>query len=275
MLKMILAYWEFLSRSLPPPRNTVGLASIPHFSRNTIIWSIFFTILNLLVPKVLASFYGKWYNQLPIRKKEELPPYIVSMLHHLTAVPFAWYLLAGDLQGQVEYNDTDPTFSFFQQIVIPFCIGNVVGDTFCFAIPQAMRGNLEFIIHHVLTVWMVVALVGGEANFARYFAHLLICDTTNVFFCTAWLLRLAGFRDHWIVQALEVLFAISFFFLRGINLVLVFIVIYFMPESSTLGLARYTLPPIAFLQWFWLSKIFKSIFAKTKPPKKDQDNKLQ
>lgn len=117
-------------------------------------------------------------------------------------------------------------------------------------------------------------------NFDRYFAHLLICDTTNIFFCTAWILRLAGYRDSFAVKALEILFAIGFLFLRGFNISIILMIMYFLPEATGLGLAKYTLPLIALLQWFWLAKIFGAIFAKLftsskKEEKKDKEDKIK
>lgn len=137
-------------------------------------------------------------------------------------------------------------------------------------------------IHHVLSLWLVYGLVGGEVNFDRYFAHLLICDTTNIFFCTAWVLRLAGYRDSFVVKVLEALFALGFLFLRGFNISTILIIMYFLPESASLGLAKYSLPLIALLQWFWLAKIFGAIFSKvfsssssSSSSKSDKEDKLK
>ena len=55
-------------------------------------------------------------------------------------------------------------------------------------------------------------------SFLRLNPHFLICETTNIFFNAAWVLRAAGFRGNAIVLAFEYLFALSFFPLRILNL---------------------------------------------------------
>lgn len=51
--------------------------------------------------------------------------------------------------------------------------------------------------------------------------HFLICETTNIFFNAAWVLRAAGWRGNPVVLAFEYLFALSFFPLRILNLTVV------------------------------------------------------
>jgi hypothetical protein len=131
-----------------------------------------------------------------------------------------------------------------------------------------MHGSWEYMVHHVAALWMSYELMATpDLNFAPCFPHMVICETTGIFFCTAWLLRIAGYRDSAIVSALEQLFAISFFFLRGINITAVFIRLFLSPEAAGLGIVRFTLPGIALMQWFWLVKIIKGAFSRGKGAK--------
>lgn len=51
--------------------------------------------------------------------------------------------------------------------------------------------------------------------------HFLICETTNIFFNTAWVLRAAGWRGNAVVLTFEYLFAFTFIPIRIINLTIV------------------------------------------------------
>jgi hypothetical protein len=206
------------------------------------------------VSKTFGKLFPKWYAILDARKKKEFSPYVVSMLHHLSMVPIAWYYLYKDYQ-LADYSNGGVDYSSFIALVVPFCTGFIIADTVCFAIQQAIAGTPEYLFHHILSVWMIFALLSAPGQLTRYYPHLLISDTTNIFFNTAWLLRLFGFRGSTIVVILENLFALSFLLLRAINVALVFFVIFFSVHSEVMGIARYTLPLIAMLQWYWMSKI--------------------
>lgn len=61
-----------------------------------------------------------------------------------------------------------------------------------------------------------VSLIPG--SFLRLNSHFLICETTNIFFNIAWVLRAAGYKGNAIVLIFEYLFALSFFPIRILNL---------------------------------------------------------
>lgn len=231
-------------------------------------WTTLFVVLMGLVPIVLKRFYAKWYNALNEKKKEELPAYLSSMLHHLTVVPMAWYFIYVDYQATDSNNSV--ALNEFLRFAVPFCVGFILADTIYFAIPIAIRGNFEYIIHHVLVVWMIYVLFTGSGHFFRYFAHIIICDTTNAVFNTAWFLRLTGHKDSSVVAVLEILFAVLFFFLRVINLSVVFGIMFFHPEGVSFGLGKYTFPLISLLQFFWAFKIIQAMFKKLAPIKKEK-----
>jgi len=251
---MVLQYWKFISR-IPDFEIPSGMQLLPNLYRDTALWSIFFTIVMLAVPYLFKKYCAKWFSSLDDRKQLEFPPYFVSMFHHCTMVPVAWYYIYKDTQLTDYSGGNTVDYQLFVGLVVPFCTGFIVADTLCFAIHQAVRGVPEYIIHHVLTLWMIFSLLCAPGQLSRFFPHMLICDTTNIFFNTAWLMRLAGYRGHPLVTACELLFALSFLLLRAVNLSIVLGLIFFSAEGGTMGVSRLTLPPIVFLQWFWMSKI--------------------
>jgi TLC domain len=67
----------------------------------------------------------------------------------------------------------------------------------------------------------VSAVRSVPGSFMRLNPHFLICETTNIFFNTAWILRAAGWRGNAVVLTFEYLFAFTFIPIRIINLTLV------------------------------------------------------
>lgn len=249
-------YFHFITRPLPLAEvaGPTGYESIPDFLSKSIFWSAFFVLLNILVPLILKNVFTRWYASLDPRKRHELPSFVVCLVHHFAMVPTAWLHIYNDYQltpAQAAVVHYGP----IEAVVAPFCIGYLVGDTLCFAIQEALALKFEYIIHHTLTLWLVVSTLFSTGGLNRFIPHLLICDTTNIFFNTAWLMRTVGMKGHPIVTTLEILFAVAFLFTRVINMPAVFFMISVNSEASALGYARYTLAPIAMLQWYWFSKI--------------------
>lgn len=259
------AYWDFMARPMANHRLPTAQEMVPDFFLHTGVWTAIFVGLMILIPFILKRLYPYWYNSLNERKKEELPAYLTSMVHHLTVVPLAWYCIYNDFQV------TDPNkpidLTIFLQFAAPFCIGFVLADTIFYAVPLIFRGNFEYIIHHALALWMTYALLFGSGHFVRYFPHIVICDTTNGIFNFAWLLRLTGWKDSTLVSSMEIVFAVLFFFLRVINLSTVFGIMFFHPEGAAFGVARYAFPLISLLQFYWSVKIAQAMFKKLAPGK--------
>ena len=211
---------------------------------------------------ISAQMAPMWFKSLNERKKAEFPTYLSSMIHHFSVVPLAWYYIYLDYQTEV-HKPID--FANFLCFVAPLCSGFVVADTLFYAIPLTFRGNFEYVLHHGLALWLIYLFLYGPGCFTRFYPHLIICDTTNILFNSAWLLRLAGFRDSAVVSALELMFSLFFVLIRAVNLTLVFGVILLNPQSEVFGVGRFVLPMISLLQFYWLGKIAQSLIAKFSP----------
>lgn len=57
-------------------------------------------------------------------------------------------------------------------------------------------------------------------SYERAVPHFLICETTNIFFNLAWILRAVGYKNSFVTM-IEISFAASFFPIRIINLTLI------------------------------------------------------
>lgn len=254
-------YINYVFRTVPPHPEIRGIDVLPHFEAKVIMWSLFFCVLHLGIPRVSSYLYPKWYASLDERKRREYPAYFACLFHHFALVPRAWLHVVQDFYrteselAVIQYAPLEATIS-------AFCIGYFVGDTLCYAIPQMWRKDFEFIVHHILTLWIISSAIWGPGHFCRYIPHLLLADTTNIFFNTAWLLRLIGWQGHSFVTFLELAFALSFFLVRAIHLPLIFFAIQLVPDADQLGWARLPMMPIACLQWYWFTIIVRTTYQR-------------
>jgi hypothetical protein len=256
-------YWEYLSRPPPPQPAPTGFDVMPNFYRDTAIWVSIFSLLFLLVPYISRSLFPAWYANLDKRKRKEYPSYAVCLYHHACLVPRAWLHIYHDLLISTAQSHAI-NYAAKEAVLAPFCIAYLVSDTLFFALAEALHGKFEFVIHHVMTIYLVASSVSAPGEITRYIPHLLICDTSNLFFNTAWLLRLYGYRDTAIVRALEYLFVIAYFIARVINLPLMFYALSLQPHFASLGYARFTLLPIVIFQFYWFHKIILIMISKIK-----------
>jgi hypothetical protein len=259
---MASAYLNFMLRAKAQKYMPTAFEMVPDFYLHTAYWGGMFIVLMAVVPIVLKNMFPDWFKTLNDRKKEELPAYLTSMVHHLTVVPLAWFCIYNDFQV------TDPNNPFelavFLKFAAPFCVGFVLADTFFYAVPLCFRGNFEYVIHHALAFWMTYALLSSSGHLIRYFPHIIICDTTNGVFNLAWMLRLTGMKDSPLVAFLEIAFAVLFFFLRIINLSVVFYIMFTSPDGN-FGVGKYVFPLISLLQFYWLFKIAQALLKKFLP----------
>mmetsp|Transcript_58389 Transcript_58389/g.114844 ORF Transcript_58389/g.114844 Transcript_58389/m.114844 type:complete len:285 (+) Transcript_58389:69-923(+) len=272
-MNVINAYLNFMLRERSEKYIPSAFETVPDFYQQTFYWGIIFCVLMVLIPKTISILFPAWYKSLDVKKIEELPAYVTSLVHHITVVPLAWWWI---------YNDflvTDPNEPYvpaaYLRFAAPFCLGFIVADTFFYAIPLIRRGNVEYIIHHALAFWMTYALLSSSGHLIRYFPHIIICDTTNGFFNLAWILRLSGFRDTVLVSFLEISFAVLFFFLRIINLSTVFYLMFTSPDGN-FGIGRFAFPLISLLQFYWQFKIAQALskkFLGSGSTKKNNNNK--
>lgn len=261
---MFVEYWNFISRDLPSNPLPTALEVIPDFYYKTVLWSLFFSILHIITPVILRNIFPAWFASLSSRDRRDVGSYVVCTIHHLAMVPTAWMhiyndsLLSPEMARSVEY-------AVVESSVAPFVIGYLMGDTVCYAVQEMIDFRFEFMVHHVLTLALIYAALAGPGYFCRFIPHLIICDTTNIFFNFAWLLRRSGLKGSGVVTLLEVFFAFFFLLVRAINLPVVFLQAVFHPEVAQWGLARFTLAPIALMQWYWFSKILTSMVGKLMP----------
>lgn len=260
---MLATYLDFVFR--PPSEHAIptGASAVENFYVKLGAWSFLFVALNIAVPSVCLRFLPGWYKALTERKRIEMPAYVVCMVHHLFLVPVAWAHLLQDFHRTDRHHDYSATESW----VSPISLGYLIGDTLGYAIPVALMGRFDYIIHHVLTIWLVWNTVFGPGQILRFIPHLLVCDSTNICFNIAWLLRTTQWKDSTLVTVLELMFAVLFLIVRVINLPIALYAVHSHGLAAKLGWAGTTLLPIVLLQWFWFCKIVSTTVARLRGAK--------
>lgn len=262
-MNVLTQYYNFVVR-IPSVKLPTGIESVPDFYKHSLIVCVFFSILNLLIPIVSKALYPKWYSSLTEKKKIEYPCYLGSMLHHAIVVPAAWLFVYYDVV--LVYNNNSLDYTNFLRVVAPIMSGFILCDTLFFALPLALKNDFEYAFHHAMGIYLIYLFLYGPGNMTRFYPLLIICETTNVVFNSAWLLRLAGYRDTPLVIYLEMFFVLLFILIRTVNLTIAFIAIFNSEEAKAFGVGRVVFPMISLLQFFWLYKIFKSLASRNSKP---------
>jgi hypothetical protein len=255
------SYWAFLNRPSSPSSTTRGIEALPNLFRDTVFLVIIFSITFSLITPIVSRISSEKYLALTKRKKHELPSYVLCLIHHIVAVPFAWSSLYVDFNLSSEAAQ-NIDYAPITAVIAPWCIAYLISDTLLFALPEAFEGKFDYVTHHFLTLFLVLSSLVGPGSILRFIPLFLISDTTNLYFNTAWLMRLFGWKDSTAVMILEICFSVSFLFVRVINMPMVFWAVGSQPQIQELGFARFALAPIALLQWYWFYLIVKIMFRR-------------
>mmetsp|Transcript_10188 Transcript_10188/g.9875 ORF Transcript_10188/g.9875 Transcript_10188/m.9875 type:complete len:253 (-) Transcript_10188:64-822(-) len=196
-----------------------GISVFPEFWNVTLLFTVAFSALYSIVPYMLSN--SSWYLKLEPTKRKELPTYLISFVHHLYVVPYAWLHIYQDyLMVQSGAPVPNDHYAVLESYVLAFGCAYIFADIICAALPDALHGKPLYMYHHVFTIALGVGVMYVPGSYTRTVPHFLICETTNIFFNFAWVLRAMGFKNF-MVTIIEILFAISFFPIRIINLTLV------------------------------------------------------
>jgi hypothetical protein len=269
-MEILQQYINFILRPLPSHSTPTGYEVIDHFTQRTIFWTAYFVGWFFLFKYLGKYFLPDWYKKLSDRKRSEFPAYGSCLMHHIYAVPRGWSHIFQDFL-RTEAQLSVLHYAHVESTIAPFSFGYLIGDTLCYGIPELYyNGNLDFMIHHVISGILTVTSLHTSGHLYRYVPHLLICDTTNIFFNVAWLLRTSEyFKGSTIVMILEILFAVFFLLTRVINLPLAIYSLFQTPYGLELGWVRYTLIPIVLLQFYWFFKIIAGITSRFNPSSKE------
>jgi hypothetical protein len=111
-------------------------------------------------------------------------------------------------------------YAYIEAVKAPITIGYLASDTLFYALPELLKCKYDFMIHHIATLFLVIyTLYARDGSIMRFVPHLLICDTTNLLYNTAWIMKLFGFTSNPLIGFLEGFSALTLVFVRCIHMV--------------------------------------------------------
>jgi hypothetical protein len=254
-------YLDFIFRDTPTAPQITGVEGIPNYLEASLYWTIFFSLLQIGTTFFSKVLFPEWYNNLTDRKKIEFPAYFSCLFFHFTVVPIGFHQIYIDyIRSSEEWNNVQYIMEFGS--TMPFTIGYLTGDLICYAVPMVFKKHYEMFFHHVVSLLIIFDAFKAAGHFCRFLPHLLICELTNIFFNIPWCLRLTIWKDHFLVSFLEICFVVSFFFIRIVNLPLAIIAIQLKSDVNSLGLSRFLLILILWLQFYWFSIIIQKSYER-------------
>lgn len=201
------------------------------------------------------TLYKQWFYGLPTRKQAEIPSYVLSLMHHAIAVPFSVYHIYMDY---TVYRDVD--YGELYVAIIPFTLGYFIADLIMYTIPEALQGRYVYFFHHVFAVVLLVGVFEANAVVVRFLPHMLIMETSTIFFTTAWFLRLWGYRGSIMVKLSEMMFVLMFFLIRIVHVPSFLFTI--REHLVSMGLARFFFAPVLLLQAYWFVQIVLTLSSR-------------
>jgi len=187
------------------------------------------------------------------------------MVHHAVVVAIGVYYMyrfqvAGDVISAAS-----------MALISPFVFGYLIGDTLFYVIFEAMDGRYEYLIHHIVGIWLVGgALRAKSPEILAFVPHILITESSTFLFGAGWVLRSTSWKSHPIIDQLEISFCLTFTITRIINLP--YQVWCAWPYMEEIGSAKFAFIGVLAIQFFWFYKIVTGVTSKYIMSKKAKDS---
>ena len=262
---MIRTWLEFmLKRPEPIVPQTMMVHDSSGFVQRCIMFSLYFSVLCIGLPRLIKARFPKFYASLDEDKRFELPAFAAGFMHHIVIVPIGLWEIWTDFNRIT--TDIDYATALWPSVaLVPFTFGYIMGDTIFLAVGELLKGKYAYAVHHAATFGLYYILLEAKGPIIRFISHLLVCEASNIVFEVAWFLRAAGYRDAPIMQVVEATFAVVFFVTRIVNLPLCVYAVLNLPGTKDLpAFFPYVLIPIVLLQFYWFGKILIVLAGKIK-----------
>lgn len=224
-------------------------------------WTCFFIVFHFFIVFLIKTCSQLFYS-VDEKKRQELPGYVVALVHHMRISPICLYCIVSDYMAynavggrpfaQNHYDDLYSPSGLY-----PFSFAYFTADMIVFAIPEALKkgmGSKLFLAHHLVALSMLfVTYTRSQGVLTQVFAAMMCTESSTILFNLAWILRAFGFRGSTIVSVFEVSFAVVFIILRNVHLSLLTYLLW--QEIGVFGIFQLSIVGSTFLQFFWASKI--------------------
>lgn len=273
-------YTEFIQKAYVYVDPQVNDDSVVPFLCCVALWAAVTATLHFLFKDIVLSIAPEFYSNLPARKKDELPTYILSTFHHLVVAPYFFFVIVSDLylyfQSPQAFPEDHYRLVYSSTGVIPFSLGFFVGDTLGYHLKKAFEGQYIYMVHHILTIALLYRGFTASGPVVQLLPHLLATEISTICFNVAWVAR-AWNRGkpatpimQFGINFLEQSFAIAFFFLRIVNASTALLSV--REYLLSYGVYYYFILSVLGLQYYWFFLILKSVlFGRRKKEQADPE----
>lgn len=238
--------------------------------------AVFFLFLFALLRVGISFFLPTYFNSLDKSKKNEIGPYLASLVHHGFVVFLGFRCILLDFIHILSKGTADiqvPAVKYLYElgIAVPVAFGFLIAETLFLAIPEVIsKGKVDIFFHHILGFGLIYFFVQSPLKIAPYMPHFLCTEFSAVFFNLAWFLRTTSFKDSVMVKVFEYSFVVTFFLLRCFNLPVATMGVLMLVGKEN-WMAKYLLIPIQLLQFYWMHLIVTSTIKRIYEKHDDAD----
>lgn len=244
--------------------SSVGIDFSLLFNERTLLFTLYFSLIHGGLWYCLPMVFPTWWKSLAPKKHREMVPCIANLFHHFVVAPAGLYI------AYRHYFVASKVTTEEIVLVSPFCFGYLIADTLFFALPQLLQGKYDYMIHHLLGIYLIgAAFSATNPDVLIVAAHLMISELSTIVLNIGMVLRKTSYKDSSIITLCNFIFLILFFLTRVVNLS--YQVFTAWEAAAELGAARYLLVPILILQYFWFYKIVQLAFGPQTPSKEKSD----
>jgi TLC domain len=230
---------------------------LPSLGRDTLCFTVAFLLLQLVLT---AVFRARGAEAKTARGGAAA---LSASLHHVYAVYIALAALRHEL---VAY--TVP--AAFILAIAPITLAYLSADFLVTAVPDALGGNYEYLLHHGMGLLIVILSLQAPLALVRWSPHLLLCEASTIFLSLGWALRKVGMESSPLTSFVNYIFVLIFFITRIVNLPIVFFHIVFLHRDDAVSAGAAVCAMflgLVVMQFYWFTKILHKVL-RVSPPRK-------
>jgi hypothetical protein len=164
----------------------------------------------------LPHVFARLFPAMEARTASKAASWVSALVHHTYVVLLSLAALQAQLAAPGE-------------AAIPAMLGGVtwtvaylLSDTLTTAVPDALAGQYDYLLHHGLAIAMTGLVVGWlPAKLLRLAPHLWLCEVSAFGLGLSWACQKAGLGASLLCRLAEALFMVTFLSTRCLNLPLV------------------------------------------------------
>ena len=262
MASFLASWFTFLLAPPPPLPQYEGsnvLALIPDFALQSTLKTALLVALSLGLPPLVFS---RLLPALDTKTSYKLAGWVSALVHHTIVVAVSVRCL------YLEYAHSRVDIGGMLDGVT-WTVAYLANDTLTTALPDALRGQYDYLFHHALSIVMTAITVClYPPKLLRLAPHLWLCEVSAYGLGLSWVCQKFGLAHTALCRFAEALFLTTFLATRCVNLP---VVVYAAAWNGEVGLPLLVLVlwPIVILQFWWAYKAFSLMLCSSAAPAKE------